>query len=259
MSEITIYQRLRSGGLTPAGACAVMGNMYCESALQPDNVENRCPRSDSEYTAAVDDGRISFDEFCQDKYGYGLCQWTFHSRKAELWKLAKSRGVSISNEEMQCDLCLTELQRDYPGLYQQLCICSENSMEDSVDYFCRKFENPEIKNTNQRYQEALKFLAAAKSIEGAGSADHGGSTEPVHQGEAYVEIGVPVLRNGSTGRHVAMLQAGLKEMGYYTGIFNRIDGIFGDKTEAAVKKMQKDCNCFVTGIVDQGTWQVLFQ
>lgn len=263
MSELTIYQHLRSGGLSPAGACAVMGNMFCESALQPDNVENRCPMSDAVYTSGVDNGTISQEEFSNDQYGYGLCQWTYHSRKRELWNLVKSRGVSIGNEAAQCDMCLLELRRDFSMLYRLLCSCTEAGMEEAVDMFCRKFENPAVNNTAQRYQAALNLFRVAKTIESTEPSAGSGSAQetqvPIQQGEAYVEIGVPVLRNGSKGRHVAMLQAGLKEMGYYTGIFNRIDGIFGDKTEAAVKKMQKDCNCFVTGTVDQGTWQVLFQ
>ena len=71
MSELTIYQHLRAGGLSPAGACAVMGNMFQESAMQPNNVENRCTLRDSEYTSAVDEGRISPDQFVHDKFGYG--------------------------------------------------------------------------------------------------------------------------------------------------------------------------------------------
>ena len=72
MSELTIYQHLRAGGLSPAGACAVMGNMFQESAMLPNNVENRCTLRDSEYTSAVDEGRISPDQFVHDKFGYGL-------------------------------------------------------------------------------------------------------------------------------------------------------------------------------------------
>lgn len=263
MSELTIYQNLRTGGLSPAGACAVMGNMFCESALQPDNVENRCPMSDATYTSSVDNGTISREDFSNDQYGYGLCQWTFYTRKRELWNLAKGKGVSIGNEAMQCEMCLLELRRDYPDLYQQLCVCTEEDMKDAVAAFCRKYENPAFCNTEQRYQAAVNLFNVAKTLEAAGVPAGSGPAQeiqaPIQQGEAYVEIGVPVIRKGSKGRHVAMLQAGLKEMGYYTGIFNRIDGIFGDKTEAAVMKMQKECNCHVTGAADQGTWQVLFQ
>lgn len=265
MSELTIYQHLRAGGLSPAGACAVMGNMFCESAMQPNNVENRCTMRDNEYTAAVDDGRISPNDFAYDKYGYGLCQWTFWSRKAELWKLANARHVSISDEAMQCDLCLTELARDYASLYRQLCSCTAEGMQEAVEEFCRKFENPEVKNIGPRYQAALQFYATAVKIEQATAAANNCADDActinignAQEGEPYTEIGVPHLKKGSRGTPVAMLQAGLKQKGYYTGIFNRIDGVFGDNTEKAVKAMQAECNQYVTGIVDQGTWQVMF-
>lgn len=266
MSELTIYQHLRAGGLSPAGACAVMGNMFCESAMQPNNVENRCTMSDSEYTRAVDEGRISPDQFVYDKYGYGLCQWTFWSRKKELWQLANSRHVSIADEAMQCDLCLTELARDFSALYQQLCSCTAEGLEKAVEVFCKKFENPAVNNISQRYQAAMQFYANALKIEQATAAANSCTEDAcpinvgnVQEGEPYMEIGVPPLQNGSRGTPVAMLQAGLKAMGYYKGIINhRIDGVFGDNTEKAVREMQAACNQPVTGIVDQGTWQVLF-
>ena len=47
----------------------------------------------------------------------------------------------------------------------------------------------------------------------------------------------PVLRRGSSGTAVRQLQEALKEAGHDPG---PIDGIFGPKTEAAVKKFQRD-------------------
>ena len=58
MSEQTIYNALRAGGLSPAGACAMMGNMYCESGLRSDNVQDNCAMGDSDYTWNVDNGGI---------------------------------------------------------------------------------------------------------------------------------------------------------------------------------------------------------
>lgn len=266
MSEMTIYQNLRAGGLSPAGACAVMGNMWAESSMISNNVENRCTLSDEEYTRAVDDGRLTPDQFVYDKFGYGLCQWTFWSRKMELWKLANSKQVSIANEEMQCELCLTELKRDYNDLYHKLCSCQASGLMNAVEEFCRRFENPEVKNVTPRYQIALKYLQIALELETPDGSAGDGCTDDacpvdmsaIHQVEPYFEIGVPPLRKGSKGIPVAMLQAGLKQMGYYTGILCRIDGDFGDRTEKAVKEMQAKTNQPATGIVNQGTWQVMF-
>ena len=101
MSEQTIYNALRNGGFSHAGACAMMGNMYCESLLKSNNVENRCSMSDSDYTWNVDHGNISKWQFMTDSYGYGLCQWTYHTRKEALYLFAKELGVSISDEWIQ--------------------------------------------------------------------------------------------------------------------------------------------------------------
>ena len=102
--------------------------------------------------------------------------------------------------------------------------------------------------------------AAANNCTGGGTEDACPiNVGNVQEGEPYMEIGVPTLKKGNRGTQVAMLQAGLKAMGYYKGIINhRIDGVFRDNTEKAVREMQAACNQPVTGIVDQGTWQVMF-
>lgn len=64
----------------------------------------------------------------------------------------------------------------------------------------------------------------------------------------------PVLRQGSTGQYVIILQKKLKEHGFDPG---PIDGIFGAKTLAAVKAFQKAKRLIVDGIVGPQTWAAL--
>ena len=63
-----------------------MGNLYAESGLNPQNLQNiyekKLGYSDASYTAAVDNGFYS--DFVHDSAGYGLAQWTFWSRKQAL-------------------------------------------------------------------------------------------------------------------------------------------------------------------------------
>lgn len=59
-----------------------------------------------------------------------------------------------------------------------------------------------------------------------------------------------VVKKGSTGEIVKTIQTKLKNWGYYTG---NIDGIFGSKTEAAVKYFQRVNNLYVDGIVGKNT------
>ncbi len=62
-------------------------------------------------------------------------------------------------------------------------------------------------------------------------------------------------RRGSTGAEVKKIQARLGELGLYSG---DIDGIFGGGTERAVKNFQQKNGLEVDGIVDEDTWNKLF-
>ncbi|NNG67269.1 LysM peptidoglycan-binding domain-containing protein [Caldanaerobacter subterraneus] len=64
----------------------------------------------------------------------------------------------------------------------------------------------------------------------------------------------PTLRLGDRGPFVVNLQARLKSLGFDPG---PIDGIFGPKTEAAVKAYQQSRGLPPTGIVDETTWNAL--
>ena len=64
----------------------------------------------------------------------------------------------------------------------------------------------------------------------------------------------PVLRNGSHGHDVVLLQQKLSEIGYLRG---SADGIFGSGTERAVAEFQRDQKIRITGIVNAATWRAL--
>ena len=60
-----------------------------------------------------------------------------------------------------------------------------------------------------------------------------------------------LLRNGSRGEEVRELQQKLSDAGFDPG---PIDGIFGSKTDAAVRKFQESKGITVDGIVGPMTW-----
>jgi peptidoglycan hydrolase-like protein with peptidoglycan-binding domain len=64
----------------------------------------------------------------------------------------------------------------------------------------------------------------------------------------------PVLKVGSTGLPVRRLQSRMSAVGFDTG---GVDGRFGAKTEAAVRKLQQDFNLSVDGVVGPQTWKVV--
>ena len=85
-NEERIWNYLRSAGLSACGAAGLMGNLYAESGLIPTNLQNSYEKklgyTDAEYTAAVDSG--AYTNFAGDAAGYGLAQWTYSTRKANL-------------------------------------------------------------------------------------------------------------------------------------------------------------------------------
>ena len=125
MSARDIYAKRIAAGLTHEGTCGLMGNMQAESALKA-NIAQRgmTALSDEEYTAAAAEWPV---KFIHDGVGYGLCQWTYWSRKQALFNFAQARGVSVGDEGMQVEFCISELKTDYPGLWALLCSVTDIS------------------------------------------------------------------------------------------------------------------------------------
>lgn len=65
--------------------------------------------------------------------------------------------------------------------------------------------------------------------------------------------GYPTLRRGSRGCYVMVLQDALSTLGYQTG--SRIDGIFGDRTEQALRGYQKRTSLRVDGVCGCDSWK----
>ena len=65
--------------------------------------------------------------------------------------------------------------------------------------------------------------------------------------------GYPTLRRGSRGCYVMILQDALSTLGYQTG--SRIDGIFGARTEEALKGFQRRTSLHVDGVCGCSSWK----
>ena len=249
MSEQTIYQALRAGGLSAAGTCAMMGNMYCESLLKSNIVETRCTLGGFDYTYAVDVGTISRYQFKVDAYGYGLAQWTYPSRKADLYDYARSQNVSIGDEKMQCDFCVFELQRDYAGLYQYL--CTTEDLPEATKRICAEYEQPAVNNFADRINAAQRYYNNLAD-----------STEPQPEPQIPVqvldtcEVTVRILKHGSLGRDVFLLQCGLNDMKFNCGV---PDGDFGLNTKEAVCELQRKYNLTPSGTADKAVWDIVLK
>lgn len=141
-NEMTIWTTLRAAGLTEAGTAGLMGNLKAESALIPTNLQNTYERklgyTDATYTAAVDAG--TYTNFARDAAGYGLAQWTYHTRKAALLAFAKAQGKSIGALGMQLDFLVKELKSDYPAVWKTL--TTTGSVRAASDAVLLQFERP---------------------------------------------------------------------------------------------------------------------
>ena len=110
-----IWNYFKSVGMSEYGIAGLIGNLDCESALNPKNLQDSFEAvigfTDESYTAAVDDG--SYKNFVYDNAGYGLFQATWWSRKKALLDYAKECGTSIGDLEMQIRFIHKELKNSY--------------------------------------------------------------------------------------------------------------------------------------------------
>ena len=155
-----MFNFLRQQGYTEAGSAAVVGNGYAESGCSPINLQNNGNReldmTDEQYTAAVDNG--TYTNFVNDKYGYGIFQWTYWSRKQNLLNYAKSKGVSIGDLEMHMNFLMQELNAGYKPLLNIL--RTSNSVSECSNAFMLQFERPanqSVENQNKRVSYGREF------------------------------------------------------------------------------------------------------
>ena len=178
------------------GVAALMGNLDAESELNPRKLENLCKRrlkdagkpycADESYTAAVDSGKISREEFLHPlpgkQYGYGLPQWTSEWRKAGLYDYVKSKGVSIGDLEAQLEYLFKELSTSYKTVLNALKTAS--SVREASDVVLKKFECPADQSETVKVKRAgygQKYFEKYK-----GSAMNGGNNMSVRIGHASI-------------------------------------------------------------------------
>ena len=142
-NEEKIWNYLKSKGLNDFGCAGLMGNIQAESGLNPKNLqntyENKLGYSDEEYCIAVDNG--TYTNFVKDSAGWGICQWTYWSRKQNLFNYAKSVGKSIGDLEMQLDFLWKELNEGYTTSVLSV-LKSATSILQASNAVLLKYERP---------------------------------------------------------------------------------------------------------------------
>jgi peptidoglycan hydrolase-like protein with peptidoglycan-binding domain len=84
--------------------------------------------------------------------------------------------------------------------------------------------------------------------------DHGLVADGIIGPQTWRGLDPPTIKKGAKGDAVKMLQQLLTDWAYDPG---HIDGIFGTRTEKAVKQFQTDLNLEVDGVVGPITWAML--
>lgn len=141
-TEEKIWNYLKAQGFTDAGVAGLMGNLYAESGLRSNNLQNsyegKLGMADAEYTELVDKG--AYTNFVRDCAGYGLAQWTYWSRKQSLLDFAQSVGKSIGDLDMQLAFLVHELSTSYKAVLNTL--KTATTVKAASDAVLLQFERP---------------------------------------------------------------------------------------------------------------------
>jgi cell wall-associated NlpC family hydrolase len=203
--------------MTPAGAAGMMGNLRAESGLIANRVEILCLRrlkehgkiyTDATYTAFIDDGTISKEEFLHPlpgkQYGYGLAQWTSPGRKSGLYDLCKSRKVSIGDMQTQLDWLITELKNSYQSVWKAL--TSSDSVYNAAEIVLKKFECPAdtgasvIKaRADYGYEYYNKYAAGSGSAKPAPAAAKQKESKNMTVAEKALQWAIAIAKDQSHG------------------------------------------------------------
>lgn len=139
------------------GTAALMGNLQAESGNLPYRLQGDFSSDyykSIRYTDNVDSGAIDRSTFINDSKGYGLAQWTYYSRKADLYDYWQNSGAaSIGDIGMQVSFLLQELQTSYSSVYTAL--VNATDIRTASDIVLAQFENPADQSEEVKIARAL--------------------------------------------------------------------------------------------------------
>ena len=285
-NALLIYNQLRASGLSEAGALGLLGNWMAESGLEPNRLQGDFSQGrlqSKTYTDDVTANRISRQEFARDQKGYGLAQWTYYTRKEDLYDFWNGSGKALDDAGMQVSFAVQELSEngEYAGLWSVL-----KTTEDiwtATDKVCRLYERPYYNNVEARYQYALQLKAeldrvgdifpaanipeepSEAGLSGKGEAAEGASFPDASGKRDDPELASTMwpprtICSGMNGDDTAVLQAVLRARGFPV---HDVDGTFGSYLEGIVKDFQKtafpDQPAEWDGIVGPKTWAKLLR
>ena len=161
MSKKQIYDALVAAGMTREGACGLMGNFQAESGCEAGRLQGDFSpyrTASRAYVAAVTAGITTRQQFVNDQKGFGLAQWTYHTRKAALYDFWRASGEALDSAAMQIAFALQELRTmpEYSGVWAVL--TASHDMYQCAEIVCVKYECPAVNNVDARFQFAVQIF-----------------------------------------------------------------------------------------------------
>lgn len=252
MSQLSILSALVRGGMTPIAACAMGGNMMCESNMTANIAQHGMTTlTDAQYTAAADSGAI---DFAHDAVGYGLCQWTHFMRKQNLLACAISMGVTVGDETMQVNFCLAELKTEYRELWEYL--KTTQDLYGAAARICKEYERPAVNNIADRAHEGnalyMRYGSQLDAIAaGDGGEDPSGADSSLSGAGGESAALMPgTVRTGDKTPEAGYLAALLESLGY---------DVLWDGLHVCLVDYQVKCGIDPDGICGEKTWNKLLR
>ena len=236
-----VWTFLATKGLNDYAIAGLMGNLYCESALRPNNLQNsfetKLGMTDKGYTDAVNKG--TYKNFIHDGAGYGLAQWTFWSRKQALLYFAEKKMLSIDDLNMQLQFLWEEL-----GAYKHVMdiLSKASSIKEACNVVLREYERPAVvvKNDKAGITKALNARTAAGKDFYDKFSIAGKQLQPNKKSLGYfVQYGAFSTKNNAKKRLYNIQAKDLNgEVVKFDGYYRVIDGYY-DTVEEANKIAEK--------------------
>ncbi len=213
-------------GLSPAAACGILTNMYCESKYDP--------------TVGSSDS-------------FGLCQWT-GARFTNLKNYCSKNGYNYKTIDGQMNFLKSEFEGSEWSAFAKM-KAVENSAEGAYKAaydFCRYYERGGGTSTwDSRGNYAKNTLWPIYGANEPGSDSTDDTSDEISPDLYPIPKRTLTYVKGSvmTGDDVRFVQAVLLKLGYDI----EIDGSFGPASKAVVTQFQKDNGLTANGSVDSKT------
>lgn len=141
-----IWDGLKAEFNNEIGVAGLMGNLLAESGLIPYRVQGDFSSGYTysiAYTNDVDSGAISEYDFVHNGpngSGYGLAQWTYYTRKQNLYNMKIAMNVSIGSVDLAISYLIQELNTSYHSVYDA--ILNGTTIREVSDTVLFDFESP---------------------------------------------------------------------------------------------------------------------